>query len=197
MSNQSSTLLNTHLPDQLFTVYQSATNAENQLSAADKLEMIEKLQLVELIYDSRRFDAFESILTDDFTLDHALAKRSGLNEFRQFWQANETTLLNGLRHQFNNIIVYPEPDGTASAVSYLNVLRFANTPDASVADTPHLVAHAPQITHFRKDKGVWKIDRIVIDQMAVSKTFGLDEPARLYFAALAGERDAIGQPMFP
>ncbi|MEO1741640.1 MAG: hypothetical protein AAFR99_07520, partial [Cyanobacteria bacterium J06629_9] len=63
MSNQSSTLFNTHLPEQLFAVYQSATNAENQLSAADKLEMIEKLQLVELIYDSRRFDAFESILT--------------------------------------------------------------------------------------------------------------------------------------
>lgn len=198
MLNQISTpaLLSTHLPDQLFATYQPAASEAPKLTAADKLEMIEKLQLVELIFDSRRFDAFELVLTDDFVSDHALAKRTSPSEFRQFWQTNEAMLLNGLRHQFSNMIVYPESDGTASAVSYLNVLRFANTPDSSAPNTPHLVAHALQVTHFRQENGVWKIDRITIDQMAVSQTFGLDEPTRQYFAALAGERDNIRQPLF-
>lgn len=198
MSNQTSNpaLLSTRLPDQIFATYKLTEREAPKLTAADKLEMIEKLQLVELIFDSRQFDAFELVLTDDFVIDHALAKRTSPSEFRSFWQTNEAMLLNGLRHQFSNIIVYPEPDGTASAVSYLNVLRFANTPNSSASDTPHLVAHALQVTHFRQENGIWKIDRITIDQMAVSQTFGLDEPTRQYFAALAGEGDNIRQPLF-
>ena len=194
MLNQ--TLLSTHLPAQLFETYKQTEREAPQLTAADKLDMIEKLQLVELIFDSRQFDAFELVLTNDFVIDHALGKRTSPSEFSQFWQTNEAMLLNGLRHQFSNIIVYPESDGTASAVSYLNVLRFANTPDSGTLDTPHLVAHALQVTHFRKENDIWKIDRITIDQMAVSQTFGLDELTRQYFTALAGERDNIRQPLF-
>lgn len=196
MTDNTKVLLRTHLPDRLFATFQATASEAPKLTAADKLEMIEKLQLVELIFDSRRFDAFELVLTDDFAMDHALAKITSPSEFRHFWTTNEAMLLNGFRHQFNNIIVYPEADGTASAVSYLNVLRFAKTPDSSAPDTPHLVAHAPQVTHFRRENGIWKIDRITIDQMAVSQTFGLDEPTRQYFAALAGERDNIRQPLF-
>lgn len=105
-------------------------------------------------------------------------------------------LLNGIRHQLTNVIVYPNHDETATAIAYLNVLKFANTSTLSKTDNPALLAHAVQVVQFRKENDVWKLAHLTIDQMAVSDIFGLDKATRDYFAALAGEREQLGQTLF-
>ncbi|ESA35847.1 hypothetical protein N836_09980 [Leptolyngbya sp. Heron Island J] len=185
--------LSTQLPDALFAQYTTATPA---LSAADKLEIIEKLHLLELIFDTRRYDVMNAILTEDFVFDHGLAKRLDRDSFKQLWQENAPILLDGIRHQLNNVLVYGNPDGTATAVAYLNVLKFAMAPDTETIDTPHLLAHAVQVVQLRQENDVWKLVSLTIDQMAVSDLFGLDKATQHYFAALAGDRDQLRQPLF-
>jgi hypothetical protein len=187
-------LLHTQLPDALFAQY--AAESVNKLAAADKLEIIEKLHLLELIFDTRRYEIMDAILTEDFVMDHALAKRLDRASFKQLWQDNEAVLLNGIRHQLTNVIVYPNHDETATAIAYLNVLKFANTSTLSKTDNPALLAHAVQVVQFRKENDVWKLAHLTIDQMAVSDIFGLDKATRDYFAALAGEREQLGQTLF-
>lgn len=187
------TRLSTQLPDAVFDQYATATAA---LPAADKLEIIEKLHLLELIFDTRRYDVMDAILTEDFVFDHALAKRLDRDSFKQLWQDNASILLDGIRHQLNNVLVYGNPDGTATAVAYLNVLKFAVTPNADKIDTPRLLAHAVQVAQLRQENGAWKLASLTIDQMVVSDLFGLDEASQHYFAALAGERDQLRQPLF-
>ncbi|NDJ25558.1 hypothetical protein GS682_28880 [Nostoc sp. B(2019)] len=196
MTTQSlnSTLLHTQFPDALFAQY--TKEPANNLAAADKLEIIEKLYLLELIFDTRRYEVMDAIVTEDFVMDHALAKRMDRASFKQLWQDNEAVLLDGIRHQLTNIIVYPNQDGTATAIAYLNVLKFANTPTLSKTDNPALLAHAVQVVQFRKENHVWKLAHLTIDQMAVSNIFGLDEATQHYFAALATERDQLRQPLF-
>ena len=171
-------------------------SATATLSAADKLEIIEKLHLLELIFDTRRYDVMETLLTEDFSFDHALAKRLDRASFKQLWQENEAVLLDGIRHQLNNVLVYGNLDGTATAVAYLNVLKFAVEPGAEAVDTPRLLAHAVQVAQLRRENGAWKLASLTIDQMAVADLFGLDEATQQYFAALAGDRDQLGQPLF-
>ncbi|MEM9004204.1 MAG: nuclear transport factor 2 family protein [Cyanobacteria bacterium P01_F01_bin.86] len=193
MTVQPLTQLSTQLPDALFAQYTTATAA---LPAADKLEIIEKLHLLELIFDTRRYDVMDAILTEDFVLNHALAKRLDRDSFKQLWQDNASVLLDGIRHQLNNILVYGNPDGTATAVAYLNVLKFAIAPDGEKVDTPSLLAHAVQVVQFRRENNVWKLASLTIDQMAVSDQFGLDKATQQYFAALASDRDQLRQPLF-
>ena len=183
----------TQLPDALFNQYITATAA---LPTADKLEIIEKLHLLELIFDTRRYDVMDAILTEDFVLDHALAKRLDRDSFKQLWQENAPVLLDGIRHQLNNVLVYGNPDGTATAVAYLNILKFSVAPKADKVDTPRLLAHAVQVVQLRQENGAWKLANLTIDQMAVSDLFGLDEATQHYFAALAGDRTQLRQPLF-
>ena len=157
----------------------------------------------------------DAILTEDFVFDHALAKRLDRNSFKQLWQDNAPVLLDGIRHQLNNVLVYGNPDGTVTAVAYLNVLKFAVAPNADTPnadksnanqsnadqiDTPRLLAHAVQVAQFRqendKENGTWKLASLTIDQMAVSDLFGLDKATQHYFAALAGDRPQLRQPLF-
>ena len=191
MKVQTLTRLSTQLPDALFAQYATAA-----LPATDKLEITEKLHLLELIFDTRRYDVMDAILTEDFVFDHALAKRLDRDSFKQLWQENAPVLLDGIRHQLNNVLVYGNPDGTATAVAYLNVLKFAMAADTEKSDTPSLLAHAVQVVQFRQENGVWKLASLTIDQMAVSDLFGLDEATQQYFATLAGDRDQLRQPLF-
>ncbi|MBD0303353.1 MAG: nuclear transport factor 2 family protein [Tolypothrix sp. T3-bin4] len=188
------TLLHTQLPDALFAQY--TTESTYKLAAADKLEITEKLYLLELIFDTRRYEIMDAILTEDFVMDHALAKRLDRASFKQLWQDNEAALLNGIRHQLTNVIVYADNDDTATAIAYLNVLKFTNTSTLSKTNNPVLLAHAVQVVQFRKEKDVWKLAHLTIDQMAVSDIFGLDQATGDYFAALANERDQLRQPLF-
>ena len=198
----------TQLPKALFDQYINGTVA---FPIADKLEIVEKLHLLELIFDTRRYDVMDAILTEDFVFDHALAKRLDRASFKQLWQENAPVLLDGIRHQLNNVLVYGNPDGTATAVAYLNVLKFAVATDADTPnaeqpnakqpntkqiDTPRLLAHAVQVAQFRQENDVWKLASLTIDQMAVSDLFGLDEATQHYFAVLAGDRPQLRQPLF-
>ena len=123
-------------------------------------------------------------------------KRQDRNSFKQLWQENEPVLLDGIRHQLNNVLVYGNPDGTATAVAYLNVLKFAVAPNADKVDTPRLLAHAVQVVQLRQEDSSWKLASLTIDQMSVSDQFGLDEATQQYFAALASDRDGFRQPLF-
>ncbi len=76
------------------------------------------------------------------------------------------------------------------------VLKFADTSELPASDNPLLIAHGIQVMNFRKENGVWKLARLTIDQMAVSQAFPIDDTTRRYFAATAGERDQIRQPLF-
>ncbi len=107
----------TNIPAALFATYIQEQGIK--LSASDKLELVEKTQLFELALDARRFDAIEALVTDDFIYDHALAYREGKKPHTEFWEANQAVLLDGIRHQPVNIIVYGEADGTATSVSAL------------------------------------------------------------------------------
>ncbi|MEM9217257.1 MAG: hypothetical protein AAGD25_23310 [Cyanobacteria bacterium P01_F01_bin.150] len=66
----------------------------------------------------------------------------------------------------------------------------------TTVDTPRLLAHAVQVAQLRQENGAWKLASLTIDQMAVSDLFGLDEATQQYFAALAGDRDQLRQPLF-
>ncbi len=189
-------LTHTQIPDALFDSYIQPVGEGVQLTAEDKLELLEKTQLFELALDARRYDAIEAFITDDFVYNHALTKRTGKKAHTEFWQTNEAVLLNGIRHQPVNIIVYPEKDGTATSISYLNVLKFADTPDLPASDKPVLMAHGIQVMNFRKENGVWKLASLTIDQMAVSQAFPIDDATRRYFATPADERDQLRQPLF-
>jgi ketosteroid isomerase-like protein len=107
----------TNIPAALFATYIQEQGIK--LSASDKLELVEKTQLFELALDARRFDAIEAFVTDDFIYDHALAYREGKKAHTEFWEASQAVLLDGIRHQPVNIIVYGEADGTATSVSAL------------------------------------------------------------------------------
>ena len=182
-----------NIPATLFATYIHKDGIK--LSAEDKLELIEKTQLFELALDARHFDVIEAFVTDNFIYDHALAYREGKKAHTEFWQANQAVLLNGIRHQPVNIIVYGETDETATSVSYLNVLKFADTSELPASDNPQLIAHGIQVMNFRKENE-WKLARLTIDQMAVSQVFPIDDATRHYFAAKASERNQIRQPLF-
>jgi hypothetical protein len=189
-------LTHTQIPDALFDTYIQPVSEGVQLTAEEKLELLEKTQLFELALDARRYDAIEAFITDDFVYNHALTKRTGKKAHTEFWQTNEAVLLKGIRHQPVNVIVYPEKDGTATSVGYLNVVKFADTPDLPASDKPVLMAHGIQVMNFRKENGVWKLARLTIDQMAVSQAFPIDDATRRYFATPAEERDQLRQPLF-
>jgi len=140
MSNQTSNPALQHsATDQIATCKQSEAP---KLTAADKLEMIENCNW------SNWFLIVVSLMRLSWSwrttlwLIMPLLNEPAHPNFAPSGKRTRRCYLNGLRHQFSNIIVYPEPDGTASELPMccdlpIQILSISDTPSGRSCATSH------------------------------------------------------------
>lgn len=171
--------------------YRRLDEQAGQLTADDRLALTDLVLRFEWCYDRRDYDALGDMLTQDAVIDHVWGYREGRAAFLQLlrdWEyANR-----GLRHQGINLVVWPEPDGTAGAQSYLfgvTVVGAASGKGEAVPSFGGPAGHGLVTDRFRKDDaGLWRMTRRTIDQMYVSPAFLPNDDARRWFALSADER---------
>lgn len=181
--------LNTKLPKEFFARYTAQGRNTSKLSAEDKLEIAEVVYGLEWVYDSRQFDVLNDLITDDIIFDHPYTRRQGKQQFIDFWKQNEAAFLDGLRHQVFDLVITGNADGTATAVNYIVVIKFADTSDEVAVSLPTVIAHGLQVTQLRKEEDIWKVAKLKIDQFSISPVFLPDAEIRHLFAAPSEERE--------
>lgn len=172
------------LPEAFFRSYDPDQRRNSTLSAEDQLEIMGLVYRFELANDSRRFDALANILTDDMVVDHIWGYRQGKQAVLDLLKehAPETP---GYRHQATNVVLFPNDDGSVTALSFLFVVATVSSPPGQLS-----IGHAVVTDVARRVDGVWKIARRTFEQMALLGASVPDEATRAYLALTAQARAA-------
>jgi hypothetical protein len=177
--------LHTILPAGLFA---SRSYPEQRLPSEDRREIMDTARLLDYALDARRFDVISEMLTEDAVYDHPMGMAKGKENVLALLIKSEAEILDGVRHQISDIVVYGDMTGHATAVSTLEIFKFCD-PDPEVDDRcPFLVGHGIIVQSFRKEQALWRISSICLDQLAVSKEWIKDAALREKFAKKSGER---------
>lgn len=175
-------MLSTTVPDGYFA---PLAQVQTGLSADDQLACLNLVARFEWCFDGRRFDALEEMLTEDFVLDHVWGHREGraasISLLREKLPIND-----GLRHASLNPTVYGEPDGTATALSYL--LGILVGEDGTGPRRPLIAGEGLRVDRFRKQDGIWRMSSCTVDQMWVHSSFPIAAEEREHYRKKATAR---------
>lgn len=155
------------------------------LSAEDRLDVLDLVYMFEWAFDSRRFDALSEILTDDVVIDHIFGYREGKEAALEILRSQVTS--NGLRHQATNPIIFMNEQGEVSVLSYLFVIKVVNE-SAENYPLPANLAHAVVTDVMRQENGRWKLARRTFEQMRVPENFMSAPQQRLHLEPAASQR---------
>ena len=177
-------MISTTTPESYFTPLEEL---QGRLSTQDQLDCLALVARFEWCFDSRRFDALADMLTEDMVLDHVWGYAAGRHAAVALLQAN-VAINDGLRHASLNPTVYGEPDGTATALSYLAGVLVGD--DTAGQARPLIGGHGMRIDRFRRDNGLWRMSGCVVDQMYAHSSFPITGDERARYRLTADQRDA-------
>ncbi len=169
----------------------SKSGEADLLSASDRLDMLDLIHTFGWCIDSQAYDVLATIVTEDFVHDHALGVAEGREEF--ILALKRDKYFEGLRHENGNPLLRSVDLSNAIAVSYLTLTRVAAA-DKAAEFAPEVVVHGVCTDLMKKEKEIWKLDRRIVDQMAVSAKFS-DAAARERFGLTAKERQSLKSPV--
>jgi hypothetical protein len=157
-----------------------------QLSADDRLDILDLVNRFEWSFDARRFDALEEILTEDAVIDHIFGFRKGKKACIDMLRG--TVPGYGLRHQGINASIFINDKDEIAVLSFLNVVQV--TDEGIGLQPPVILGHAVVTDVVRKENDTWKIVSRTFEQMKVPDVYLPDETARKAIEKTAAERAA-------
>ena len=178
------TRLDTNLPASLTSIRNAhrLNSAGSRLSPEDRLAVQETVLLSEWATDARRWDVLADCLADDMVLDHALGQAHGKQAFIDV--LSQPGVLDGLRHLVLNLVVWGNPNGTATALHYVGLTKFAAADTADADPLPRLDGLGlAELTLRKEPDGVWRIMLFHNDQYAMSSRYLPDADERARWAA--------------
>ncbi|XPM55810.2 MAG: nuclear transport factor 2 family protein [Leptolyngbya sp. IPPAS B-1204] len=142
------------------------SQAEQTLTADDRLALIDLVQSLELAVDSRDFEAMRNILATDWSHIAAFGRYNTPDEFITDIQ-RQNELFDGIRHQHVNIVVRSQGHDRAVVLSYIIVVQVSD-PEGTVQDgMPRIIGHGVSRDEAERQNGTWRLVRRIIDQTSV------------------------------
>ncbi len=180
--------LDTTLPGTLGLLRGADSAGGGPLKLADAQAIRETVLLSEWATDARRWDLLGDCLAADVVLDHAMGQTAGREAYLALLQ--KPGLLAGLRHLILNLVAWANPDGTATALHYVGLAKFADPAARGVpADLPQLNGLGlAELTLCKDTDGRWRITRFRNDQYVMSGAFLADADERARWALPRAER---------
>ena len=164
----------------------SKTGEADILSAQDRLDMMDLIYTVGWCIDAKDYDTLHTIVTDDFTMDHAFGLTKGRTQVLDFMRANPT-IFDGHRQQNMNLLLRGVDLSTSFVISHLIVTRLCDQ-QGNTNGFPAVVCQGVCTDELRKEKDLWKLKTRTVDQMSVSEIFMPDAGKRNFFGLTAKER---------
>lgn len=164
----------------------SKTGEADILSAQDRLDMLDLIYTVGWCIDAQDYDTLQTIVTDDFTVDHAFGVISGRARVIDYFK-NNASIFDGHRQQNMNLLLRGVDLSSSLVVSHLLVTRLCDA-QGNTSGFPTLVCQGVCTDDLRKEKDLWKLQKRTVDQMSVSEIFMPDAAKRNFFGLTAKAR---------
>ena len=164
----------------------SKTGEADILSAQDRLDMMDLIYTAGWCIDAQDYDTLQTIVTEDFMMDHAFAVVKGRSQVIEYFKSN-ANIFDGHRQQNMNMLLRAEDLTSSFVVSHLLVTRMCDA-QGNTGGFPAIVCQGVCTDDLRKEKDLWKLQKRTVDQMSVSEIFMPDASKRNFFGLTAKGR---------
>lgn len=170
------------VPPSLFRRGKLVTKDDYQLTADDKVEMMELTRLFEWAFISQNNEELMKLLTDDIEIDHAFGYAKGKAEM-----ARLQIPFYGVRHGNINQVIFIDDAGNPACLTCMTAAHV--TSETAVSESlPAIFVSLLIVDVFRRENDEWKISKRLFDQFKMADYLGYDAHTRQKQARTLAER---------
>jgi ketosteroid isomerase-like protein len=156
----------------------TAASADRHISAADRLQVVDLVNRLNLAFDNWDLEAMINAFTEDATVDHPRGLIKGRDAIRRFNEAYYPLTVGVRRHCLNHVVDVND-DGTLTVTSYVMLVRVAPSSQADAvrnsnltedsSGLPAIFMHSIVHDRFRYEaEHGWRIESRRVEQTVVN-----------------------------